>query len=59
MNLIKEAVSNDFIVELGFNPINSKYITKSTTVEPRQYYFTRICIKNLQSKAVISLFLFI
>ena len=46
MNLIKEDVSNVFIVELGFNPINSKYITKSTTVEPRQYYFTHGRIKN-------------
>ena len=59
MNLIKEAVSNVFIVELGFNLINSKYITKSTTVEPRQYYFTHDRIKNQQSKAVISMFLFI
>ena len=36
MNLIEEAVCNSFIIELGFNRINSKYITKSTTVEPRQ-----------------------
>ena len=37
MNLIKEAVSNVFIVELGFNPINSKYIITLTSVESRQY----------------------
>ena len=46
MNLIKEAVSNVFIVELGFNPINSKYITKSTTVEPRQYYLLTAVLKT-------------
>ena len=58
MNLIEEFVCNSFIVELGFNPIYSKYITKSTTVEPRQY-ITHGRIKNQQSKAVISMFLFI
>ena len=58
MNLIEEAICNSFIVKLGFNPINSKYITKPTTVDPRQY-FTHIRIKNQQSKAVISMFLFI
>ena len=56
MNLIEEAACNSSIVELGFNPINSNYIIKLTTVEPRQY-FTHGCIKNQQSKAVISLFL--
>ena len=56
MNLIEETICNYFIVDLGFNPIYSKYITKSTTVEPRQY-FTHGRIKNKKSKAVISLFL--
>ena len=58
MNLIEETVCNSFIVELGFNHIYSKYITKPTTVEPRQY-IAHDRIKNQQSKVVISLFLFI
>ena len=56
MNLIEETVCKSFIVKLGYNPIYSKYITKPTTVEPRQY-FTQGHIKNQQSKDVISLFL--
>ena len=56
MNLIEETVCKSFIVKLWYNPIYSKYITKPTTVEPRQY-FTHGRITNQQSKAVISLFL--
>ena len=41
MNLIEEAVYNSFMYELGFNPINLKYITKSTSVEPKPYLYSQ------------------
>ena len=40
-------------VELGFNPINPNYTSKSTTVEPRQY-FTHGRNENPQSEDLIA-----